>query len=111
MGRHGSGEGGCLRGRKRWSGSVAHYFIILLCRLERWIGGNGFCIYPMVIQLTKFIIYANNFRVTTYPYSIWHKEARLKVSLFVWWLHRNQISTKDNLLRHDIIQYDYVLCF
>jgi len=42
--------------------------------------------------------------------SIWHKSALLKVTLFVRRLLRNQIPTKDNLLRCNIIQQDFVLC-
>jgi len=47
-----SSGGGCLRERKRWSGSVVHCFIILFCRLTRRICGNCFW--------SKQLIYVTN---------------------------------------------------
>jgi hypothetical protein len=35
--------------------------------------------------------------------AIWHKFVPLKVSICVWCLLRNKLSTKDNLVRRDII--------
>lgn len=39
-----------------------------------------------------------------------HKNVSLKVSFSTWHLFRNLLSTKDNLLRHSIIQANFVLC-
>jgi len=36
--------------------------------------------------------------------NIWHKQVPLKVYLFVWRLHHNRLSTKDNLMHRGIIQ-------
>lgn len=41
---------------------------------------------------------------------IWHKDVSLKISLFTWQLLHNWLSTKDNLVRHDIIPLESQLC-
>jgi hypothetical protein len=41
---------------------------------------------------------------------IWHKQVPLKVSVMVWWLLRNRLPTKDNLVRRHIIPLDGSLC-
>lgn len=39
-----------------------------------------------------------------------HKQAPLNVSLFAWRLHRNRLSTKDNLLRRRVLHMDDTAC-
>jgi len=41
---------------------------------------------------------------------IWHKHIPSKVSLFVWCLLRNKLSTKDNLVRRRVLHQDDVAC-
>jgi len=43
--------------------------------------------------------------VTDDNYHIWFKVVPLKVSLFVWCLLFNHLSTKDNLLKKEIISF------
>ena len=42
--------------------------------------------------------------------SLWHKDVPLKVVLFAWRLFRDRLSTKDNLLRRGVINYDSRTC-
>ncbi|PNX88489.1 kinesin-like protein [Trifolium pratense] len=41
---------------------------------------------------------------------IWHKQVPLKVSILVWWLFRNRLLTKDNLVARNIIYSDARFC-
>jgi len=41
---------------------------------------------------------------------LWHKDVPLKVVLFVWRLFRDRLPTKDNLLRHGVIDHTSKLC-
>jgi len=41
---------------------------------------------------------------------IWHQQIPSKVSVFVWRLLRNRLSTKDNLLRRRIISHEDSAC-
>jgi len=42
--------------------------------------------------------------------SIWNKDVPLKVSVFAWWLFRDRLPTKDNLLSRRVIPLDSRLC-
>jgi len=41
---------------------------------------------------------------------IWRKQVPLKVSILVWWLLRNRLPTKDNLLLHGILLHTNQHC-
>jgi len=41
---------------------------------------------------------------------IWHKHVPLKVSILVWRLLRNRLSTKENLVMRGIIPHDSRFC-
>ncbi|GAU44068.1 hypothetical protein TSUD_368800 [Trifolium subterraneum] len=41
---------------------------------------------------------------------IWHKQVPIKVFILPWWLIRNRLPTKDNLVRRHIITPDSQLC-
>jgi len=42
--------------------------------------------------------------------SLWHKDVPLKVVLFAWRLFRDRLSTKDNLFRRQVIDFDAQAC-
>jgi hypothetical protein len=41
---------------------------------------------------------------------VMNKLVPLKVSLFIWRLPNNRLLTKDNLIRREILNEDFVLC-
>lgn len=91
--------------------TLLHHIVLQVGELDQWqwlfdpskgYSVRGVCHMPTTLELPLTPIIVSD--------SIWHKAAPLKVSLFVWRLLRNQIPTKDNLLRRGIIQSDSLLC-
>ena len=41
---------------------------------------------------------------------LWHKDVPLKVVMFIWRLFCDRLPTKNNLIRHDILNNDSCLC-
>jgi hypothetical protein len=83
------------------------------CRILFQIGGYGGLVWAMGISvcgmyqmLTRQEMHSHD---TVFP-DIWLKSVPLKVSIYVWRLHRNRWPTKDNLVRRDIIADDSRLC-
>lgn len=85
-------------------------FTLLFCRLMRWIGVEDIWSLPKIIQFSWRCISIANECGTTYSVSffwnVFDTVISLKVSLSVWRHFRNQIRTKDNLIRRDIPQPD-----
>jgi len=44
------------------------------------------------------------------PDAVWLKQVPMKISVFVWWLFRNRLPTKDNLVRRRVLHHDDLAC-
>jgi len=101
----------CMGGRAGWgcSGMLSNV-VLQVDTVDKWLWylepDKGYYVrgvYQMLTTIKQSIHVAPSNQ-------IWHKEAPLKVTIFVWRLLRERLPTKDNLLACGILHHDNQLC-
>jgi len=88
------------------------YIVVLIgWYFGNFVVWNSCCLFNIIevfIVLMPTSQYLHNFDAASDL--IWHKQIFLKVFIFVWRLLQNRLSSKDNLMAHEIIHSDTQAC-
>jgi hypothetical protein len=87
--------------------------MILFCSLMLSISGGGDMIRKVAILFGACITLLTRTEVPEEVATttlIWHKHVPLKESVLAWWLLRNRLPTRDNLVRRHIIEPNAHFC-
>jgi len=76
--------------------------MMFLCGLVLPVDDNDFWI-PLVRDVYAMLTSQEYSHVHSETNLIWHKQIQLKVSIFVWQLLHDRLSTKSNLVAHGVI--------